>query len=149
MVFNAAGDKLYLINEITAEVGVYAYNKGELKHLSTHKLTGDEFKGKVGAAEVRLSPDEKFLYASNRGEANELICFKIVDNGELTHVQTITSEGEAPRNFNITNDGKYLIAGNQNSNTIRVFKRDLDSGELKLTVAQFDIHKPVYINFLP
>lgn len=149
MVFNAAGDILYLIHEITAEVGVYAYNEGELKHLSTHKLTGEEFKGKVGAAEVRLSPDEKFLYASNRGEANELICFKVVNNGELAHIQTISSGGEAPRNFNITNDGKYLIAGNQNSNTIKVFKRDLDSGKLELTRAQFDIHKPVYINFLP
>jgi 6-phosphogluconolactonase len=149
MVFNTAGDKLYLIHEISAEIGVYAYDKGELKHLSTHKLTGKDFEGKVGAAEVRLSPDEKFLYASNRGEANVLICFQIVENGELKHVQTISSAGASPRNFNITNDGKFLIVGNQNSNNIRAFERDLNSGTLKLTNAQFDIYRPVYINFLP
>ena len=149
MVFNVAGDRLYLIHEISAEVGVYSYNDGELKHLSTHKLTEENFEGKVGAAEVRLSPDEKFLYASNRGDANELICFKITDKGDLVHVQTISSGGKAPRNFNITLDGKYLLAANQDSNTIMAFKRNMETGILESTDIQTDIYKPVYINFLP
>lgn len=149
MVFNAVGDRLYLIHEISAEIGVYSYNDGELIHLSTHKLTKENFEGKVGAAEVRISPDQKFVYASNRGEANEIIAFKIIDIGDLKHVQTISSGGEAPRNFNITLDGKHLLAGNQNSNTIVVFKRNIETGELQQTDIQTAIHKPVYINFLP
>lgn len=149
MVFNSTGDKLYLIHEISAEIGVYSYEQGELKHQATHPLTEEGFEGKVGAAEVRLSPDGKFLYASNRGEANEIIVFKIEGDGDLTHVQTVSSMGKAPRNFNITNDGKYLLTGNQNSNTIITFERDLESGELKPTDTKFEIHKPVYINFLP
>ncbi|WP_242067828.1 lactonase family protein [Cyclobacterium marinum] len=149
MVFNSKGDKLYLIHEISAEIGVYSYDQGELKHQATHSLIAEGFEGKVGAAEVRLSPDGKFLYASNRGEANEIIAFKIKENGDLTHVQTVSSMGKAPRNFNITNDGKYLLAGNQDSNTILSFERNLDSGELKPMDTKFEIHKPVYINFLP
>ncbi|EPR71843.1 lactonase family protein [Cyclobacterium qasimii] len=149
MVFNNAGDRLYLIHEISAEVGVYAYNDGELKHIATHKLTEDNFEGNVGAAEVRLSPDGKFLYASNRGDANEIIVFKIIDKGDLVHVQTISSGGKSPRNFNITLDGKYLLAANQGSNSIIVFERDLTTGEIKPTDIQTEIHKPVYINFLP
>ena len=149
MVFNEAADRLYLIHEISAEVGVYDYNNGELKHIATHQLTNDDFDGNVGAAEVRLSPDGKFLYASNRGDANEIIVFKIVDNGDLDHVQTISSGGKSPRNFNITLDGKYLLAGNQGSNSIIVFERDMVTGEIKPTEIQTEIHKPVYINFLP
>ncbi|WP_339926459.1 lactonase family protein [uncultured Cyclobacterium sp.] len=149
MVFNDAGDMLYLVHEISAEVGVYAYNGGELKHIATHKLTEDSFEGKVGAAEVRLSPDGKFLYASNRGDANEIIAFKVIEGGDLVHVQTISSGGKSPRNFNITLDGKYLLAANQGSNTILVFERDMETGEIKPTDIQTEIHKPVYINFLP
>lgn len=149
LVFNREGNRLYLIHEISAEIGVYSYSDGELIHLATHPLTEADFEGKVGAAEVRLSPDGNFLYASNRGEANELIVFKITENGGLTHVQTISSMGNAPRNFNITNDGQYLLAGNQNSNTIVPFKRDIETGKLKSLDTHFEIHKPVYINFLP
>ncbi len=73
MVFNDKGNHLYLVHEITAAIGVYAYDNGELTHVETHSLLRDDFDGKVGAAEVRFSPDGKFLYVSNRGEAKDII----------------------------------------------------------------------------
>lgn len=149
MVFNENGDRLYLVHEITAEIGVYQYNEGILKHLKTHSLLQEEFEGTVGAAEVRLSPDGKHLYASNRGDANEIIGFGVGPEGGLKHIQTLSSEGKAPRNFNITPDGAYVLVGNQNSNTLLAFERDEKSGFLSTTGYQLDIHKPVYINFLP
>lgn len=149
MVFNENGDRLYLVHEITAEIGVYQYNEGKLKHLKTHSLLQEEFEGTVGAAEVRLSPDGKHLYASNRGDANEIIGFGVGPEGGLKHIQTLSSEGKAPRNFNITPDGAYVLVGNQNSNTLLAFERDEKSGFLSTTGYQLDIHKPVYINFLP
>jgi 6-phosphogluconolactonase len=148
MVFNKAGDRLYLIHEITAAVGVYAYEDGTLTHIETQTLVRDGFEGNVGAAEVRISEDGKFLYASNRGDANELIAFEITDEGKLTHIQTISSGGMAPRNFNLTPDGKYLLAGNQGSNTLLVFSRNQETGEITPTDIKLDINKPVYIRFL-
>lgn len=148
MVFNKAGDRLYLIHEITAELGVYAYENGTLSHLETQTLLRDGFEGNVGAAEVRLSEDGKFLYASNRGDANELIAFEITEEGKLTHIQTLSSGGMAPRNFNLTPDGKYLLAGNQGSNTLLVFSRDPETGIITPTDIKLDINKPVYIKFL-
>ncbi|MDN3689099.1 lactonase family protein [Cyclobacterium jeungdonense] len=149
MVFNENGDRLYLVHEITAEIGVYQYNEGTLKHLETHSLLQEGFEGTVGAAEVRLSPDGKHVYVSNRGDANEIIGFAVAPDGGLKHIQTLSSEGEAPRNFNITPDGTYVLVGNQNSNTLLAFERDARSGLLSATGHQLDIHKPVYINFLP
>lgn len=148
MVFNQSGDRLYLVHEITAGIGVYAYQDGELRHLETHTLLREDFEGNVGAAEVRLSPDGNFLYASNRGDANELIVFAVGQEGKLSHVQTISSGGVAPRNFNITPDGKYLLAGNQNSNTLLVFDRDAQTGEITPTDIKLEVNKPVYITFV-
>ncbi|WP_439483936.1 lactonase family protein [Cyclobacterium plantarum] len=147
MVFDAVGETLYLIHEITAEIGIYRYDDGFLEHVETQSLLEQGFTGTVGAAEVRIY--DKFLYASNRGEANEIIGFQIVDQGKLKHIQTISSGGNAPRNFNITPDGKFLVVGNQNSNTLLAFSRDPESGMLTNTDHRFEIHKPVYINFLP
>ncbi|MCC5939543.1 MAG: lactonase family protein [Lunatimonas sp.] len=148
MVFNQSGDRLYLVHEITAAIGVYAYQDGQLSHLETHSLLREGFEGNVGAAEVRLSPDGAFLYASNRGDANELIVFSIGTEGKLTHVQTISSGGIAPRNFNITPDGNYLLAGNQNSNTLLVFIRDPQTGKITPTDTKLEVNKPVYITFV-
>lgn len=148
MVFNESGNRLYLVHEMTAAIGVYSYENGALEHLETLSLLRDGFEGNVGAAEVRLSPDGKFLYASNRGEANELIGFEITEGGKLTHIQTISSGGEAPRNFNITPDGKYLLSGNQNSNVLVVFNRDQETGLIEPTDAKLEVNKPVYIRFI-
>lgn len=150
LVFNQVGDRLYLIHELTAEVGVYAYEDGALSHIETHSLLADNFAGEVGAAEVRFSPDGKYLYASNRGEANTLTVFSVnQEDGRLSKVQHVSSEGEAPRNFNITPDGKYLLCGNQNSNEIIVFNRNQNDGKIDPTSLSFTVNKPVYFYFLP
>jgi 6-phosphogluconolactonase (cycloisomerase 2 family) len=147
-VFNTKGDRLYLVHEITAEIGVYRYLDGKLEHIETHSLLQDGFEGKVGAAEVRITEDDRFVYVSNRGEANEIIVFQAQNDGGLTHIQTIPSGGEAPRNFNLTPDGKYLLAGNQNSSKLLVFERDDNTGRLTPTDMTLNVNKPVYINFL-
>ncbi len=148
MVFNEEGDHLYLVHEITAGIGVYAYDNGELTHVETHSLLREGFDGKVGAAEVRFSPDGKFLYVSNRGEANEIIGYKVLEDGKLEHIQTISSGGEAPRNFNITPDGKYMLVGHQGSNSLLAFERNEKDGKLSPMDINLSINKPVYITFL-
>ena len=145
ILFNEAGDRLYLIHELTAELGVYAYEKDEISHLETKSLVQEGFTGEVGAAEVRISPDGNYLYASNRGEANTLTVFEInQDDGLLTEIQHISSQGTAPRNFIITPDGKFLICGNQNSNEVSVFDRNEEDGKISPSQITLSVSKPVY-----
>ena len=149
LIFNESGDRLYLIHELTAEVGVYVYEEGELSHLETHSLIAEDFTGEVGAAEVRFSPDGGYLYASNRGEANTITVFSVNhEDGGLTEIQHISSQGQAPRNFDITPDGKYLLCGNQNSDEIIVFDRNQGDGKITPTQISIAINKPVYFYFL-
>ena len=60
-------------------------------------------------------------------------------------VQNIPSGGLMPRNFNLTADGKYLLAAHQASNDIVIFERDSVTGKLIQTLWKAEINKPVYL----
>ncbi len=140
------GHKIYLVHELTAEVGVYNYNEGKISQAQILSLTGESFSGSVGAAEIRISEDAGFIYVSNRGDANEISVFEVGKDGNLTFVQRISTEGETPRNFILSHDGNYLLVGNQESNEIRLFDRNKKTGMLSPTDVSIAIHKPVYFH---
>jgi len=109
-----------------------------------------EMKGNIGSAAIRISPDGKFLYASNRGNGNDIVAYAInPDNGMLTFVSRTTSLGKGPRDFIIDPSGKYLIVANQNSDTIYVYKRDVTSGRLSYIVSKLSIGNPVCLKMVP
>ncbi|MCE7057127.1 lactonase family protein [Algoriphagus sp. AGSA1] len=145
LVFSADGAEVFLLQELTAVLEVLDFNEGKLASKQRISLVTDGFPGAVGAAEVRVSPDGKHVYASNRGDANTLSVFS--KNGEGNHqlVQQVDSGGKMPRNFNLTADGKYLLSANQASNDIVVFERNEESGELSQTSMKVKVHKPVYL----
>jgi 6-phosphogluconolactonase len=146
LLFNQDGSRLYLVHELTGEVGVYAYAEGRISHMQTQSLRAPKFKKEVQAAEVRMSSDNRFLYVSNRADANNISVFEIDTDGMLTMVQQIHTGGRTPRNFNLTNDGQYLMVANQESNDIHVFKRDTETGELSKTGAKVRVNEPVYLH---
>ncbi|AGA79940.1 lactonase family protein [Echinicola vietnamensis] len=151
LAFNQSGDKIYLIHEITSEVGLYDYNLDENKitHLDSYALTPQGFEGEKGAAEIKISDDGQFLYASNRGDSNEIIVFSInAQTGTLDKIQAISSGGKTPRNFALSPDGTFLFVGNQNSDSILAYERNPRSGIIKKTNAKLPIHRPVYFFML-
>lgn len=145
LVISDNGSQLYLIHELAAEVGVYRYKEGKISHDQTIPLTNSTFVGNVGAAEIRISEDGRFLYASNRGDANTISAFKIDKNGGLEHVQTLSSGGLMPRNFALSKDGKFVFVANQASNNITVFERNQNNGQLKQLSLEAIFTKPVYL----
>jgi 6-phosphogluconolactonase len=107
------------------------------------------FKERVGAADIHVSPDGEFLYASNRGDANELIIFKIDrENGKLEKTAHQSTLGKAPRNFNFDPSGKFLLAANQSSDEIVIFNRDEKSGLLTDTKNRISVGKPVCLKWI-
>jgi 6-phosphogluconolactonase len=103
-----------------------------------------------GSAEIFTSPDGKFLYASNRGDENTITIFSINSStGKLKLVGYQPTLGKAPRNFIIDPTGNYLLAANQETDNIVIFKRDKDTGLLKETNEQIHIPKPVCLQMVP
>ncbi|MGZ2745619.1 lactonase family protein [Burkholderia stagnalis] len=150
MVFGANGRHAYVTSELNAAVEVFGYQDGRLTPVQTVPMAAPGFKGKVGGAAIHLSPDGRFLYASNRGDANEIVIYAVNPaDGRLKTVGRQSSLGRTPREFLIDPTGKWLIVGNQDSDTFYVFKRDVETGKLDANPQKVAVGKPVDFKLVP
>jgi 6-phosphogluconolactonase len=139
----------YLMQEMSGAVTAFNYNKGVLNSFQTIPTHPGDFKGQPGSADIHVSPDGKFLYASNRGSENNLAIFSIdQNNGKLTNVGYQPIMGEQPRNFIIDPTGNYLLVANQRTNNIVIYKRDKQTGLLQQTLQQVEVPNPVCLQLL-
>ena len=141
----------YLIEEMAATVVVYRYNNGTLKKIQgiSSLPVGDT--GLIGSADIHVSPDGKFLYASNRGrgKSNTIAIFKIdPTNGTLKTVGHQYTIGNIPRNFNFDPSGNFLLVANQESDEVVVFKRNKQTGLLTDTGKRINVGKPVCLKWI-
>ena len=148
LTFHPNGKYAYLILELEASVMVFDYKDGNLTVKQTIGMVSPDFQGKVSGADIHISPDGKFLYASNRGDANEIVIYSIDKKGMLTHTGLQSVKGKTPRNFAIDPTGNFLLVANQNTNDIVIFKRDLKTGLLNDTGKKIIVDKPVCLKFV-
>jgi 6-phosphogluconolactonase len=136
----------YVINELSGSVITYQYKNGELSELQNASTHPKDFKGVIGAAEIQISADGKFLYASNRGDQNSITIFSIDEvSGKLKLKGFQSTSGKGPRHFIIDPSGNYLLVANQGSDNVVIFKRDKKTGLLKETGEQIHIPTPVCV----
>ena len=141
-VFDKEGRHLYLLNELKGDVVVWTYEEGELKQIQSIQADSVEARG---SADIHLSPDGRYLYASNRLKADGIAIFQVDSaTGLLTHIG-YQNTGAHPRNFAITPNGKFLLACCRDANRIEVYQRDPDTGMLKDTGKHIDMPKPVVV----
>jgi len=145
-VFTKDGKKLYLLHEIDGSLSVIEMKNGKLSMIQETSIIKD-LKVVIRAADIHLSPDEKFLYATNRGTANDISCFKVLEDGKLVFQQIISTGGSSPRNFAITPDGQYVFIANQDTDTITIFKRNVQTGFLTNTGKHIEVGAPVCLLF--
>ncbi|MCA8313553.1 lactonase family protein [Burkholderia multivorans] len=150
LVFSADGRFVYVTSELNASVEVFGYHDGKLTPIETVSMIAPGFKGKVGGGAIHLSPDGRFLYVSNRGDANEIVIYAVNQaDGRLKTVGRQSSLGRTPREFLIDPTGKWLIVGNQDSDTFYVFGRDVGSGQLAANPRKVAVGKPVDFKLVP
>lgn len=144
LVFSDDGKFAYLINEISGTVIAFQYENGMLKEIQT--IAADTV-GAQGSGDIHISPDGKFLYASNRLKADGIAIFKRdPDNGTLTK-SGYQSTGIHPRNFIITPNGKFLLVACRDENAIQTYKRDTVTGMLTDMKKDIIVDKPVCLKF--
>ena len=141
-VFSKDVKRLYLVQEIDGTVSFLEINNGKLTLIQ--ETTVDNKVGTMNqVADIHLSSDEKFLYVTNRGNANNITCFSVAKNGKLIFKQQVSTEGDGPRNFAITPDGQYVFVAHQFTDNIVIFKRNKKSGFLYDTGKQIVVGAPV------
>ena len=149
--FHPNGKFAYTNNEILLSVTAFEFNgeRGILNPLQTTSTVedGTPLKGN-STAEVRVHPNGKYVYVSNRGP-NSIAAFKIDQNtGLLERVGIVSTGGKTPRNFNLTPDGKWLLAANQDSKNVVVFKINDETGLPEPTGDEIEVPNCVCVRFL-
>ncbi len=144
--FHPNGKFGYLVNELSGKIDAYYYENGSLDFIEDY-ATYQQKQNIYRTADIHISPDGKFLYASNRGLKEDTIVIFSIDknNGKLTLVKHVNTGGEHPRNFGIDPSGNFLLVANMNTNNVVVFKRDLKTGLLQKLPKEIKVKRPASI----
>lgn len=121
----------YCIEEMAGSISVYQYQNGTLKQIQRINTHPDTITTGFESSDIHISPDGKFLYATNRGKENNIAIFSIAKNGLLKNIGYQSTLGNHPRIFAIDESGKFLIATNVISGNVIVFERNTKTGLLK------------------
>lgn len=148
IIFHPNSKFVYLIQEMKCSITAFDFKDGKLTEKQSITMLSTDFKGKVGAADIHVSPDGKFLYGSNRGDANEIVIYSINKEGKLTYIGRESTQGKTPRNFVIDPSGNFLLVANQNTNEVIIFRRDLKTGLLTPSGKKIQVNRPVCLKFI-
>lgn len=147
LVFHPNGRFVYIVTELSCEVAVLKYSKEGFESLQYISTLPQDYADNNTCASIQLSPDGKFLYASNRGH-DSIAVFNIDNNsGKLELVEITSTAGKNPRDFAIDPTGHYLYAANQDSDNLTAFIIDNETGKISPTGEFIEISKPVCIKF--
>ncbi|MBX3413161.1 MAG: lactonase family protein [Pirellulales bacterium] len=149
--FHPSGKFAFANNEMGSSVTAYSYDaaSGTLQELNTVTTlpAGASAEGN-STAEIRVHPNGRFVYVSNRGH-NSLAIFEVdASSGRLSPRGHASSGGKIPRNFNLDPSGKFLLAANQDSDNVVVYRVDAETGQLTPTGAEIEVTAPVCVRFV-
>ncbi len=138
---------LYVINEMHGSITqIERMEEGNYQTRSTVSTLRSDFQGDNFSADIHISSDGRFVYATNRGP-NEIVVFKVdTQNGQLSLLSHQSTHGNWPRNFSLSPDEEFLLVAHQYSNNITCFKRDKETGLLSF-VSEVDAPNPVCLLF--
>lgn len=149
--FSPDGKFLYVINELNGTVEVFSAEaaSGTLTPMQAISTLPAGFTGENICAEIRLSPDGRFVYGSNRGHDSLAVFARDPSQGTLSVVEIVPSGGKHPRNFNLSPDGRWLICANKDSDSVTVFGVDANTGRLTRTAQTLRVPQAVCVLFAP
>jgi 6-phosphogluconolactonase (cycloisomerase 2 family) len=141
----------YVLNELAASLLACRYDAatGALDPFQLLPSVPDDCTGHADAAEVAVSRDGRFLYASNRGHESIGVFAIDAATGRLSPVQWVPSGGRTPRFFALDPTGRFLFAANEDSDVITGFAVDAGTGRLTPTGQEIRTGSPVCIVFRP
>jgi 6-phosphogluconolactonase len=145
-----SADTVFVMNELSSTLAWYAWDRtrGTLDPLGEVSTLPEEFTGENTTAEVVVHPSGRFVYGSNRGH-DSIAVFRIGDGGALARVGIYSTGGRTPRHFALDPGGAFLLAANQESNSIVLLHVDQKTGALTDSGARVDAPSPVFVGCAP
>jgi 6-phosphogluconolactonase len=151
MVFHPFKNLAYVVNEVNGSIEAMRADTvtGLLTRFQVISTLSEGNSREAACADIHISPSGKYLYASNRGNINNIAMYEIgTETGQLTLIGHQPVKGKTPRNFIIDPTGTYLLVANQNSDNIVTFRIDQANGTLIETGFEVTVPAPVCLKFL-
>ena len=150
LVFDPSRQRLYCIHELANAIGVYDFNPvtGALTERQVISTLPPDFSGVSSTADLRFTPDGRFLYGTNRGH-DSLAAYAVGADGRLTLIEIVPSGGEGPQNIAMTPCGTILLCANMPGDSLAVFRIDRVTGRLTPVGEPVAIVKPSSIAIVP
>ena len=150
LTFHPNGSHLYAINELANSVTLFDYEAktGLLIERQTASTVPDGFTGVSHTADLKITPDGRFLYGTNRGH-DSVAAFRLSEDGALTRIGIYPSLGQGPQNLVTAGGGKLLLCANMPGNNVAVFQIDAQTGGLKSVGDPVAMPSPSCIRLLP
>ena len=149
IVLHAETKFAYVLNELTATVTVIRYDNGNFELVSTYQTLPKDYNATPGAAAIRISSDGKFIYTSERGDDSIAVLRFDTDNETLEIIGRQKTMGKTPRDINLDPTGNWLLAANQDSDSIAIFKVDKNTGMIEPGHLVENIKSPVCLEWFP
>lgn len=147
IVFSSDEKQAFVMTELTSEIIAFDYDgKGNLTNPKYYPTLPEDFTSENKGSAIKISNDNKFIYVSNRGQ-DAIVVFENAIDG-LKQVQTISTVGKGPRDFDLSKDTKFAIATNENSGTITVYRIDKTTGQLTVVDSEITIPEAVCAKFI-
>lgn len=138
----------FVINELNGTISSVKRNEDNSYQLYQNvRTTQEQNEGTASCAAIKITPNGRFLYASNRGDFNNIAIYEISERGELNLIGHQSSLGNVPRDFSISPNGKYLVVANQNSDNLVSFKIHQKRGFLEDPIVLKNVATPVSVAF--
>lgn len=148
LVFHPTKPIVYVACELSSKVLVMEYDAETAGLTLVDEVEAAKDEQKNTTAAIRISKDGKFLYVSTRG-ADTIATFSIDKNGDrLKKLNTVSTNGNGPRDFELDPSEKYLLAANQDSDDLTIFKRNPNKGNLTPLENKISIPECVCVHFI-
>ncbi len=147
-IHSEKGDIIYVLNELNSTIEVAKIEMDKTINLQTISTLPEGYEGEGNCAAIKIHPNGRFLYASNRKDHHSIVVYSINKDGTLTFVEHEFTQGETPRDFEIDPTGQILLVGNQATDNMFTFKIDATTGALTATGFKAEVPTPVCIKFL-
>lgn len=130
LTFHPAKNWIYVLNELNNTISLVKEKEGNYFIDNSISMLPEGYAEYTNAADIHISKDGQFLYASNRGH-NSIVMYKVhPENGTLGLIGFEPVLGKNPRNFSLSPDNKFLLVANQDTNNMVSFRRDEITGKL-------------------
>ncbi|MBT2687470.1 lactonase family protein [Bacillus sp. ISL-47] len=149
LVFHPNGKYVYVMTEFSSEVLLLQYHEdGSFTQLQAISTLPEGFTENNQGSAIHISSDGRFVYAGNRGHDSIAVFSVNQDNGELSFVEHTSTKGNWPRDFVLDPSEKFVVATNQNSSNMVLYRRDEETGKLTLLQSDVAVPDPVCVKFL-